>query len=439
MKMKSSDILFIGFMLFALFFGAGNLIYPPTLGIESGTAYWPAIFGFVLTGVGIPVLTVTAISLVKNGTIELGSRVHPAFGLVFTSVVYLAIGPFFGIPRAANVAYEMGVQPLVPGGNTGVLLIFTLIFFALVFLVSLNPSKLVDRVGQWLTPLLLAAIVALVVGSFFLLDGTVQQPAEKYQASPFFTGFLEGYLTMDAIAALAFGILVITALKDRGVTDRRQLTAFTLKVGIVTAIGLTTVYASIGWIGAKMATEGSYTNGGEILSGAAQLMYGQTGTLLLGVIVALACFTTSVGLTVACGQFFSKTFPKLSYKFVIFMVTIGSFAVANLGLEQIIAFSVPVLVFIYPIAIVLIALSFANRLFNGSTFVYQGAILLTAITSLYDGLAAFGMDLSSVEPLMQQLPFFALGLGWVVPALVGALAGGLLQLLVTSNDRKVTN
>ncbi|WP_085506346.1 branched-chain amino acid transport system II carrier protein [Thalassobacillus devorans] len=437
--MKTRDTVFIGFMLFALFFGAGNLIYPPTLGIEAGTSYWPAIFGFVLTGVGIPVLTVTALSLVNNGTIELGARVHPLFGLIFTSVVYLAIGPFFGIPRAANVAYEMGVQPLVNGGNSAVLLVFTLIFFALVFWISLNPSKLVDRVGQWLTPLLLAAIIALVIGSFFLLDGTVQQPVEKYQSSPFTTGFLEGYLTMDAIAALAFGILVITALKDRGVTDRRQLTRFTLKVGAVTAIGLTAVYTAIGWIGAKMATEGSYTNGGEILSGAAQFMYGQPGTLLLGIIVALACFTTSVGLTVACGQFFSKTFSGLSYKLVISIVIIGSFAAANLGLEQIIAFSVPVLVFIYPIAIVLIALAFANRVFNGSTFVYQGAILLTAITSLYDGLVAFGLDLSNLEPLMQQLPFFSLGLGWVFPALAGALAGGLIQLLVTSNDKKLTN
>ncbi|MBM7551875.1 branched-chain amino acid transport system II carrier protein [Thalassobacillus pellis] len=433
--MKRRDTVFIGFTLFALFFGAGNLIYPTSLGIEAGTSYWPAIAGFVLTGVGIPVITVTAISLIRNGTIELGSRVHPLFGLLFTAAIYLAIGPFFGIPRAANVAFEMGVQPLA-GGSAGMLLLFTIIFFALVFWVSLNPSKIVDRIGQWLTPLLLLSIIGLVIGSFFLLDGSLIQPTEKYQSTPFFTGFLEGYLTMDAIAALAFGIIVITALKERGVTDQKEITRYTLKVGAVTATGLTAVYTSIGWIGAKMASEGSYANGGEILSGAANLMYGQIGTVLLGIIVALACFTTCVGLTVACGQFFNRVFPKLSYNIVITVITLISFAVSNVGLNQIIAYSVPVLVFIYPIAIVLVILAFTHRLFNGSLYVYRGAILMTSIISLYDGLVAFGIDLSAVEGMMQQLPLFSLGLGWVIPAIIGAL-GGLLFHLFISSDRLI--
>ncbi|MFD1019980.1 branched-chain amino acid transport system II carrier protein [Thalassobacillus hwangdonensis] len=427
--MRTKDTVIIGFMLFALFFGAGNLIYPPFLGIEAGTSYWAAIAGFVLTGVGIPVITVAAISFVKNGAVELGSRVHPLFGIIFTSIVYLAIGPFFGIPRAANVAYEMGVVPFTDV-STGTLLIYSIIFFLLVFWVSLNPSKLVDRVGQFLTPALLLAIIGLVIGSFFFLDGSLQAPTEKYESSPFFTGFLEGYLTMDAIAALAFGIIVIQALKDRGVSDPKQMTKFTLKVGAVTAIGLTTVYASIGWIGAKMATNGEYANGGEILSSAASLMYGQPGTLLLGIIVALACFTTCVGLTVACGQFFHEIFPALSYRLVITVITLISFSIANIGLNQIIAYSVPVLVFIYPIAIVLIILTFAHRLFNGSPYVYRGAILTTAFVSIYDGLAAFGIDMTAYEPMMAQLPFFGVGLGWIVPAFVGALVGGMFHLFL---------
>lgn len=422
------DTFVIGFMLFALFFGAGNLIYPPTLGIDSGTSYWAAIAGFVITGVGLPILAVTAISFVKNDARELADRVHPLFGLVFTSVVYLAIGPFFGIPRAATVAFQMSVEPFTnsSSANSLILFIFTTIFFILVYVVSLNPSKMVDRIGQYLTPILLLAIIALSVGGFLLLDSPMADPIEKYASTPFFTGFAEGYLTMDAIAALAFGIIVVNAFKDRGITSQKELVKSTLKAGAITGCGLILVYGSIGWIGAKMATAGTFTNGGDILSSAANTMFGSFGALLLGVIVTLACFTTSVGLVVACGQFFSKI-TSLSYKWIILLTTIASYLIANQGLNTIISYSVPVLVFIYPIAIVLIVLTFIQKLFHGSRAVYQGAILLTAVTSLYDGLVAFGVDLSSVTPLMEKLPFFALGLGWFVPALIGGVIGFIVD------------
>lgn len=420
------DTVIIGFMLFALFFGAGNLIYPPTLGIDSGTSYWAAIAGFIITGVGLPILAVIAISFVKNDARELADRVHPLFGLIFTSVVYLAIGPFFGIPRAATVGFEMSIEPFTNGASALLLFIFTTIFFICVYLVSLNPSKMVDRIGQWLTPILLTAIVALSVGGFLLLDHPLESPIDKYANAPFFTGFVEGYLTMDAIAALAFGIIVVNAFKDRGITTRKELVKSTLKAGLITGIGLIVVYGSIGWIGAKLASTGSYDNGGDILSSAANIMFGSFGTLLLGVIVTLACFTTSAGLVVACGQFFTKI-TALSYKWIIFIVTIASYLIANQGLNTIIGYSVPVLTFIYPITIVLILLTFMQNLFHGSKAVYRGAILLTALTSLYDGLVAFGFELDAITPLMEFLPFFSIGLGWVVPAFIGGLLGMLFR------------
>lgn len=427
----NKDTFVIGFMLFALFFGAGNLIYPPTLGIDSGTSYWAAIAGFVITGVGLPILAVTAISFVKNDARELADRVHPLFGLIFTSVVYLAIGPFFGIPRAATVAFQMSVEPFTSSisSQSLILFIFTTIFFILVYVVSLNPSKMVDRIGQYLTPILLLAIIALSVGGFILLDNPTSNPIGKYASNPFFTGFSEGYLTMDAIAALAFGIIVVNAFKDRGITTQKELVKSTLKAGAITGIGLIIVYGSIGWIGTKMATVGTFNNGGDILSSAAETMFGSFGALLLGVIVTLACFTTSVGLVVACGQFFTKI-TRFSYNWIILLVTVVSYLIANQGLNTIISYSVPVLVFIYPIAIVLIILTFIQKLFHGARAVYQGAILLTAVTSLYDGLVAFGVDLSSITPLMENLPFFALGLGWIVPALIGGVIGYILDKIV---------
>ncbi|GGF21170.1 branched-chain amino acid transport system carrier protein [Halobacillus andaensis] len=424
--MQKKDIVFIGFMLFALFFGAGNLIYPVALGMEAGTSYWPAIIGFVLTGVGLPIITVAAISLVRNGAVELAGRVHPLFGLIFTSIIYLAIGPFFGIPRAANVGFETGIAPWIGGVSTLGLLIFTIIFFTLVFLTSLNPSKLVDRVGQFLTPALFLAIFGLVIGSFFLLNGDVQPAQDKYSSQPFSTGFIEGYLTMDAIASLAFGIIVVTSFRDRGLTNAREITFRTVQAGLVTAIGLTSVYISIGWIGVKMATEGEYANGSAVLAGAADLMYGNLGTLLLGIIVLLACFTTCVGLTVACGQFFSKRFKSLSYKSVISVITITSLLVSNLGLNEIIAYSVPVLVFLYPIAIVLVALTFIGKTFNHSPYVYRGAVLLTGLVSLYDGLAEFGFSMNFAEPIISSLPFYEFSLSWIFPAIIGGVIGWLI-------------
>ncbi|WP_010531519.1 branched-chain amino acid transport system II carrier protein [Lentibacillus jeotgali] len=421
----NKDSIIIGFMLFALFFGAGNLIYPPTLGIESGTSFWSAIAGFVITGVGLPVLAVAAVSFVKNDARELADRVHPLFGLVFTSVVYLAIGPFFGIPRAATVAFEMSMEPFT-SGSALILFLFTTIFFVLVYAVSRNPSKMVGRIGQFLTPLLVLTIIILCVGGFLLLNSVPEAPGQKYMQSPFFTGFVEGYLTMDAIAALAFGIIVVGAFKDRGISSSKGLVKSTLKAGMIAGVGLITVYTSIGWIGSRMASEGSFSNGGAILSGAADLMFGTFGALLLGVIVALACFTTSVGLVVACGQFFHKL-SGVSYQWIITLVTFASYLIANQGLNTIISVSVPVLTFIYPIAIVLIILTFLHKSFGGAQAVYRGAILLTAVTALYDGLAAFGLKMPAITSIMEYLPFFSLGLGWVVPAIVGGLTGYLFK------------
>ncbi len=428
----NKDVFIIGFMLFALFFGAGNLIYPPVLGMEAGTSYPGAIIGFVITGVGLPILAVTAIAFVKNDARELANRVHPTFGIIFTSVIYLAIGPFFGIPRAATVGFEMSVEPFLNSDTSSIaLLLFTSIFFLFVYIVCLNPSKMVDRIGQYLTPILLISIVGLIVGGFFLLDSPQASPINKYQESPLFTGFVEGYLTMDAIAALAFGIIVVNAFKERRVENRSDLVQATLKAGAITGIGLIAVYSSIGWIGTKMANSGTYTNGGEILSAAANSMFGTLGALLLGVIVTLACFTTSVGLIVACGQFFAKITP-ISYQWLVLIITIGSFLIANQGLNTIISISVPVLVFLYPIAIVLILLTFLHKLFHGNQGVYRISILFTAIVSLYDGMAEFGFDMSAITPIMEKLPFFQIGLGWLLPAIIG----GIIGYLLTKNPSK---
>jgi len=437
--MQKKDTVFVGLMLFSMFFGAGNLIFPPFLGLNSGTSFWQAIIGFIVTAVGLPLMVLIAISLVKDGVNSLGSRVHPWFGPVFTIIVYLSIGPFFGIPRNANVAFEMGFKAFI--GSTSVnysfhLLGFTAIFFLLVYVLSLNPAKMVDYMGQWITPALLLSIVVLCVTGFVKLNQPLTIPTVNYQSASLFKGFIDGYSTMDALAALAFGIVILNILKQKGITEKRQLSAYTMKTAIVAGTALALVYLAIGLLGAKMGPYGTFDNGTSLLSSASALVLGNGGTILLGIIFTLACFTTCVGLTISCGEYFSEIAPKLSYRFVVTVVTIASFLIANLGLNQIIAISVPFLVMAYPLTIVLITLAFFHRCFGGSHKVYAGAMFLTGIISVHDGLTLFGLKWNLAESLMSHLPLASVSLGWVVPAAAGGLAGFALEKLTLPLLRK---
>ncbi|MQR96007.1 branched-chain amino acid transport system II carrier protein [Fictibacillus phosphorivorans] len=427
--MRKMDTVFIGLMLFSMFFGAGNLIFPPFLGAAAGSSYWLAMTGFILTGVGLPFAVLFAVSLVKGGVQTIGNRVHPVFSTVFMVVIYLSIGPFLAIPRNANVAYEMGLKPFLGTDSNAalILLLFTVTFFALVYAVSLNPSKMEKYMGRWITPILLLSMVVLCAVGFFKLDASLQSPSANYQSGAFSTGFIEGYNTMDALAALAFGIVILTAIQQRGVQDRKQLTNYTLKAGLIAGTLLTLVYVSLGLIGGKMAATGSFENGTDILAEASTLLLGKSGTALLGFIFTLACFTTVVGLTTACGQYFSKLMPSVSYKKVVLLVTLVSFTLSNLGLNQILKVSVPFLVTAYPLTIVLIVLTFFNRFFKNSKKVYGSAVLFTGVFALMDGLVAFGVDLGPVQVVKDFLPLSSMGLQWILPAIVGTAVGMVLS------------
>jgi branched-chain amino acid:cation transporter, LIVCS family len=428
---RKVDTLFMGLMLFSMFFGAGNLIFPPFLGTESGTSYWLAMAGFILTAVGLPLVVLLTISLVKGGIQTIANRVHPVFSTVFMVVIYLSIGPFLAIPRNANVAFEMGVMPFAnqSWNSTLVLLIYSVVFFLLVYVVSLNPSKMEKYMGRWITPVLLLAMVVLCAVGFFKLDGTLQAPSSAYETGAFFKGFLEGYNTMDALAALAFGIVILTAIQQRGVQDEKQLTKYTLKAAVIAGGLLAFVYIFLGMIGGKMGASGTFENGTAVLAAASTQLFGRSGTALLGFIFTLACFTTVVGLTSACGQYFSKLLPKVSYKTVVLVVTLVGFTLSNLGLNQILKVSVPFLVTAYPLTIVLITLTFFNRYFKHPRKVYGSAMLFTGVFATISGLNTFGLDLGPVQTMKDALPFSSVGMEWIVPALVGTGIGMALSHL----------
>ena len=307
--MSTGDMVAIGLMLFALFFGAGNLIFPPALGQAAGTNFWPAIIGFLLTGVGLPLLGVLAIGLSGHNHLQsMANRINPTFSLVFTVILYLSIGPFFAIPRTGTVSYEIGIKPFLPataGGFDLGLLIYTIVFFVIVGSLSLNPSKIVDRVGKLMTPLLLIALLILLVATFVNPLDKAMAPIGDYVNNSFLTGFQEGYLTMDTLASLVFGIIVINAIKAKGITEPKRIAGLTLKVGLIASGCLALIYLGLGYLGntANFAA-GEANNGPAILTEASAMYFGVYGNIILGFAIIFACLTTAIGLISSCASYF---------------------------------------------------------------------------------------------------------------------------------------
>ncbi|GAA3714437.1 branched-chain amino acid transport system II carrier protein [Salinicoccus jeotgali] len=421
--MKRSNIIFAGFMLFSLFFGAGNLIFPPLLGMEAGDGFGPAIIGFLITGVLLPIMAIVAVALSEDGLVSMGQRVHPVFGVAFAVIIYMSIGAFYGIPRASSVAYELGFKQIFNVESSLVLAIFSIVFFGITYLISLNPKKIVDRIGQYLTPLLLLVLSVLVVRAFFTFENPGAPAAEKYTGSPLVTGILEGYFTMDAVAALAFGIVIINALKDKGAETKGELVKGTFGAVLIAGLGLVAVYFSLGWIGRVIPGGSGLEDGAEILTHSANLLFPAAGGLLFGIIVLLACLTTCVGLISACSRFFNEIYPNIAYSTYAGIFVLIGLLVSNLGLDLILELALPLLVFIYPIAIVLIVLSLVERVTGESRKMYQAAVFVTAVYALYEVLISIGIESETVSLLLGQTPFFEQGLGWMVPAFIAGAAG----------------
>ncbi|HGO5854300.1 TPA: branched-chain amino acid transport system II carrier protein [Mannheimia haemolytica] len=415
----------VGFMLFAIFFGAGNLIFPPKLGLDSGVDFLPSILGFVLTGVGLPLLGIAVSGHYEGGYREaLNKHVHPYFSLIFLMAIYLTIGPFFAIPRTGATAYQMAVVPFVGESGWLSLLIFTAAYYLISIWFSLNPSKVVDRIGSILTPVLLLAILALVVRAFFLLSNNEVPLAKPNPESPLFSGIVEGYLTMDALASITFSVIVISAIKARGVSGN-ELIKQTSMAGIVAAIALGAIYIALAWIGnhypisaetlAELSAKGQNV-GTFILNSVANDAFGESGRTLLGVIVTLACLTTSIGLIVTTSEYFNEVFPQISYKVYVLIFSLISFAIANQGLDFVISKSVPVLLVLYPIAMTVIFLLFINIFIKLPKLAQRLPLALVTVVSI--------LSVAGVEAI-NALPLKDISMEWIPFALAGTIIGYL--------------
>lgn len=431
-RLSFSNQLVIGIMLFALFFGAGNLIFPASLGQNAGTALFFAVLGFLITGIGLPFLGTLAMGFSGSRSLQdLAGRVHPFYGIAFTVALYLTIGPFFALPRTGAVAYEIGIQPFVSESfaQTG-LLLFTIVFFGITLWLSLNPTKIVDRVGKYLAPIIIIGLAILILAALFNPVGSFTGPTEAYQTNAFMTGFTEGYNTMDALASLVFGIIVIESIRRLGVTSTKGVLKVTAKSGGIAVLFLGLIYAGVAYLGATTTEAfGIFENGGPVLSTAADYYFGAIGLAVLAVVIIAACLTTAIGLTTATAEYFHDLFPAISYKtFAVFFIVLTTIF-ANFGLSSIITYSIPVLLLLYPLAITLILLTFAAPLFGHQRWVFAAVTFVTFLISIVDGLKGFFGEaapswLASIVSVYDSiLPFYSLGLGWLIPFLIIVVIG----------------
>jgi LIVCS family branched-chain amino acid:cation transporter len=414
--LKGRDILALGFMTFALFVGAGNIIFPPIVGLQAGPHVWMAALGFLVTAVGLPVITVIALAKVGGAMDALSSPIGKVAGGILAAVCYLAVGPLFATPRTATVSFEVGLAPLT-GDSPMALFLYSLAYFAVVFWVSLYPGRLLDTVGRFLAPLKIFALAVLGIAAFALPAGDVGIAEPAYAAAPFSQGFINGYLTMDTLGALVFGIVIVNAIRSRGVESPALITRYAIIAGLIAGVGLALVYISLFRLGSgSHAVAAGASNGAAVLHAYVQHTFGSLGSGFLAVLISLACLVTAVGLTCACAEYFSQVLP-LSYKALVLILALFSLLVSNLGLTKLIMFSIPVLTAIYPPCIVLVALSFCKDFWQSQSRIVAPVMLVAAVFGVIDAIKGAGFA-DSMPHTLANLPLSDQGLAWLVPSLM---------------------
>ena len=434
-KLSISSYLFVGSMLFGMFFGAGNLIFPVHMGQEAGAQLLPATVGFLITAIGLPFLGIVAIGISgSSGLYDLASRVHPSYAKFMTVLLYLTIGPAFALPRTATVSYQVGLAPYISEGSQSIALaLFTLVFFALAITFALRPNKILVWIGKLLNPLFLAFLAILIAIAFLQPMGHLSTAAVHgdYAGHAFFKGFTEGYNTMDVLASLAFGIIVVRTLHDLGIRTPGGVAWGTVKAGAISVLLMGIIYSCLSTIGTMSVGQFELSaNGGVALAQIATFYFGSFGAVLLALIVTLACLKTAIGLITACSETFEELFPNsVSYRVYAWIFTIFSFLIGNLGLTEIITLAVPILMFLYPLAITLVLLAFLSSVFGNCQPIYLSTTIFTLLAALGDAFNAMPksvLELDWVQQLLaiyHVLPFFDIGMGWIIPSLVGLTVG----------------
>ena len=434
-RLSKKEFISISMMLFALLFGSGNLIFPPMLGNQSGSSMFLALLGFVVSAVVFPVLGILAVAK-TNGVENLGRRVGPAFALIYPAILFLAIGPGIAIPRNGSLAFEMSVAPYINDASSLILprLIYTIIFFGLAYYLSSSPNKMVDRIGKVITPLLFILIIIFFVGSLINLPVTIADPTSTYQ-SPFLRGVLEGYNTMDILAALNFGLVIALTIRSFQIHDERKIIKYSSGAGLGAGILLFIVYSMLAYVGTiGSGANQSVANGGEILFDVTNTVFGSFGSIILILIFTLACLTTAVGLITSVSEYFTElTNGRLTYKQWMTIYTLISFVLANFGLNSILKFSLPVLASIYPTAIVLIVMALLQDIFDFNQLTYKGTIYVTLFMSILAGFKEAKIHLPLLSDFASYFPLYEEGLEWLVPSVFSLLVLTIVSKIKQAN------
>ena len=426
----ATSIVTTGLMLFALFFGAGNLIFPPLLGAASGGSLPMVMIGFLVTGVLLPLATIVAVSTSGEGILGLARRVGPRFGAVMPLAVYLSIGPFYAVPRVTTVAYELATLPVLEllgiHNSSWAQAAHVAVFLGISILIALRPSRLADSIGRWLTPALLL-LLAVLCGATILTASGLDRPAiDPYASAPMTTGLTQGYLTMDVLSASVFGIVVISSLRERGFTTPGRLVRGTTIAGAIAAVLLGAVYVGLALIGTRSPGDitSETTEGTELLRAAASLTLGRGGVIVFAGIVVLACLTTAVGLLASWAGYAYTAWPAVSFNRQLAAGTLVSFVLANLGLKAILKITAPLLFLLYPLAICLVVVTLVDALAPGRLrAAYLWSVSVAGVLGLVSALTEAGWTMPS--DLLSRTGLWDNSTGWIVPALL-ALGIGLV-------------
>lgn len=432
------DFILLALVLFSMFFGAGNLIFPPMVGKLAGTNIIGAMLFFGITAVVLPVLGMMAMAKTR-GLPNLGKRVGTKFSVLFTVIIYMSIGPCLAIPRAGSVPFEMAIAPYLPPSFSGrwPLFAYTLIFFAAAGTVSVMDDKKMQKLmGNILTPTLLTMLLAIFAASLFADMPPYRAPQDAYALHPMLKGFVDGYLTMDTLAALNFGLVITLSIEAHGIFDQKKILGINVKISLLAGIILFLIYLMLADIGAKSASLfPDTTNGAQILVNVSNTLFGKFGAVIIALIFTLACLTTCVGLLASISHYFSTLIPRLTYRRWVILWTLISFVLANIGLDGILKYNIPVLTAIYPVSIMLIVLALCERFVGTGALMYRFTVYTTALISVVNALDQASVTLPFLTALIRKLPMYSSGLGWLIPAFAVFILSAVVEKILAKSKR----
>jgi len=423
-KNKVGSILTLGFALFAMFFGAGNLLLPPLIGVQVGANFLIAMIAFGLTGILLPFTGILSVIQTGDSFTDLGNKVNKFLSPILGTIIMICIGPLIAIPRTAATTFEVGIKPFFPTLNP---IWGSLLFFVIALFLAIKPSKVVDVIGNYLTPVLLILLALLIVVGI-VSPTEALQPTKLSMIESFSTGFIEGYQTLDVLASVIFAGIIISAAKSKGYNDKKSKTQVTIISGALSSICLLFVYGGLIYLGSTSGISDASVKRSELLIQISTNILGHYGLVAIALCMAFACLTTAISLTSAVGSFFSELLnQKIGYTPIVVLCTVISFGLSVKGVDEIINFAYPPLAFIYPIVITLViyVVIFGRTIKDKAPFV--GALIASTIIGLLGLFKILGL---LGEDFIQQLniiPFFEYDLGWIVPSMIGFGIGFLFK------------